>query len=330
MIPNNQNNKNTLGVLLTNIGTPDHPTASAVRRYLKEFLKDRRVVEIPRLIWLPILYGLILPFRSKKSAQLYQKIWTEHGSPLLYHSEKLRQAIAEKLQIPVALGMHYGHPSIATALEELKKKNVNKIVILPLFPQYSATTTASTFDKVAKTLKNWRVIPEIHLIQDYADHPLYIKALAQSIRTARAKQSAQKIIFSFHGIPKKLIASGDPYQTRCEKTISLLAKELALNPNDYLLTFQSRLGRAEWLQPYTDKILQTLPKEGIQDIQVICPGFAVDCLETLEEIAIQGKKHFLDQGGKKFQYIPALNDSEDHLKMLLEIIKKYENNHDVM
>jgi len=312
--------QNNVGVLLTNIGTPENPTPLSVRRYLKKFLSDRRVVEIPRLIWLPILYGFILPFRSKKSAKLYQKIWTPEGSPLLCYSQKLRDALAEKLKIPIALGMHYSEPSIASALLELKKKNIDKIIILPLYPQYSATTTASTFDAVASILKTWRVVPEIRMITDYADHPLYIKALAESIRSSH---KSQRFIFSFHGIPKKCITAGDPYQTRCETTVALLAQELNLNENDYSLTFQSRLGRAEWLQPYTDKTLQALPENGITDISVICPGFAVDCLETLEEIAIQGKQQFLNQGGKRFQYIPALNDGKNHIELLTEIIKTY-------
>jgi ferrochelatase len=316
MIPNN------IGVLLTNIGTPDEPTPTAVRRYLKEFLTDRRIIEIPRLIWIPILYGLILPTRAKKSAKLYQKIWTAKGSPLLCHSEQLKQTLAQQLNIPIALGMHYGKPSIATALEELKKKNVEKILILPLYPQYSATTTASTFDALARTLKNWRVIPEIRTINDYADHPLYIKALAHSIRTAEIQHKSQRLLFSFHGIPKQFIAAGDSYQKRCEITIALLVKELGLNANDYLLSFQSRLGKAKWLQPYTDHLLKTLPKQGIHDIQVICPGFAVDCLETLEEIAITGKQQFLKNGGQLFHYVPALNNSPEHIQLLSELIKK--------
>lgn len=315
-------NQNKIGVLLTNIGTPDHPTVSAVRRYLREFLSDRRVVEIPRWIWWPILYGVILPFRAKKSAKLYQKIWTSQGSPLLCHSEEVRRAVAEKLQLPVALGMHYGNPSIASALDELKKQNVEKILILPLYPQYSAATTASTFDAVAQTFKKWRVIPGIRMIMDYADDPLYINALAESIRSAQQRHKAQRIVFSFHGIPKKFIDAGDPYQKRSEKTVALLAKELNLNDNDYILTFQSRLGRAEWLQPYTDQTLKRLPQQNIHDIQVVCPGFAVDCLETLEEIAIQGKKQFMDKGGKFFQYIPALNNNPEHIHMLTELIKK--------
>ncbi len=311
-----------IGILLTNVGTPDQPTPTAVRRYLKEFLSDRRVVEIPRFLWLPILYGWILPYRSKKSAKLYQKIWTESGSPLLYHSQQLATALQAKLQMPVALGMHYGNPSIATALAALKEQEVQKILVLPLYPQYSAATTASTFDSVARTLKNWRVIPEIHFLPDYAEDPLYIKALAQSIRSAQLQHKPQQLIFSFHGIPKRFILAGDPYEKRCRTTVALLAEELSLKNTEYQLTFQSRLGRAEWLQPYTNVTLETLPKEHITDIQVACPGFAVDCLETLEEIAIQGKEQFLENGGKKFEYISALNASTEHVDVLVGLIMR--------
>ncbi len=316
-------NPNKVGVLLTNIGTPDHPTPSAVRRYLKQFLQDPRVVELSRWIWLPILYGFILPFRSKKSAALYQKVWTQNGSPLLYHSLQLTEALAKQLNIPIALGMHYGQPSIATALEKLKKENVEKIIILPLYPQYSAATTASTFDAVARILRKWRVIPEMVFLNDYADHPLYIKALAGSIRSAQSQHTPQKILFSFHGIPKRFVTEGDPYQERCKTTVALLAKELELNADQYDLTFQSRLGRAKWLEPYTDKILQNLPKQGITDIQVICPGFAVDCLETLEEIEMRGKEQFLKNGGKIFSYVPALNASERHVQLLVDLIQAH-------
>ena len=312
--------QNKIGVLLTNIGTPDQATPSAVRRYLKEFLLDPRVVEIPKLIWLPILYGFILPFRAKKSAKLYEKIWTPFGSPLLHHSQQLMHALKEQINYPVELGMHYGNPSIEYGLNELKNQKVEKIFILPLFPQYSATTTAASFDAVARVLKKWRVIPEIRMMTDYADHPLYIKALAQSIRLAQTKHKSERLIFSFHGIPKRFVEAGDPYKQRCKLTVALLTKELGLAEKDYSLTFQSRLGRAEWLQPYTDKTLESLPAQNIFDVQVVCPGFAVDCLETLEEIAIKGKQQFLNHGGQKFHYIPALNADSEHIKLLIELI----------
>ncbi len=317
-------NKNKIGILLCNIGTPDQPTPTAVRRYLKEFLSDRRVVEIPRLIWWPILYGLILPTRAKKSAQLYQKIWTEKGSPLLHYSRKITESLEQHLNIPVALGMHYGSPSIESALDTLREKNVTKMLLFPLYPQYSATTTAAAFDSVAKVFKKWRILPEIRMIHDYADNPFYVKAVSESIQLARQEnQRAERILFSFHGIPKRYVNAGDPYEERCQTTVRLIANELKLKPDDYLISFQSRLGKAEWLRPYTDKTLRELPKQKVTDLQIVCPGFAVDCLETLEEIMIQGKKQFLERGGKKFHYISALNDSQKHIEMLAEIIKTH-------
>ncbi len=309
--------KSKIGVLLCNIGTPDEPTPQAVKRYLKEFLSDRRVVEIPRLVWWPILHGLILQTRPKKSAKLYQKIWTEQGSPLLYYSRKIAESLEKNLNMPVALGMHYGNPSIKSALEELRNKDVTKILIFPLYPQYSATTTASTFDIVANALKKWRNLPEIRMIYDYADNPLYIKAISQSIQLT----NQERLLFSFHGIPKRYITAGDPYEERCKTTVQLIAAELQLTPDDYLISFQSRLGKAEWLRPYTDKTLQTLPRKKITNVKVVCPGFAVDCLETLDEIAILGKKQFLENGGEKFTYISALNDSQNHIDALMGIIK---------
>lgn len=312
---------NNVGVLLCNVGTPDAPTPAAVRRYLAEFLSDKRVVEIPRLLWWPILHGIILRFRPKKSAALYQKIWTAAGSPLLTYSQQLATLLEQQLNLPVALGMHYGHPSIQSALENLRTRHVAKLFILPLYPQYSATTTAATFDLVTNVLKQWRVIPEIRMLTDYADDPIYIDALAQSIRSAQTTSS--HLLFSFHGIPKRNILKGDPYQQRCLLTAQRVAEALQLTPEHYHVSFQSRLGRAEWLQPYTDKTLAALPTLGIKQLQVICPGFAVDCLETLEEIAIQGKKQFLTAGGMEFHYIPALNTCPGQLAVLKNLISKH-------
>jgi len=314
-------NPNKTGVLLCNIGTPDAPTPHAVRRYLKAFLSDPRVVEIPRLIWWPILHGIILRTRPKKSAALYQKIWTDQGSPLLCYSRQLAVSLEKKLQIPIALGMHYGQPSIKQALEELQTKEVTKIIVFPLYPQYSATTTAATFDMVTEVLKKWRKIPEIHMLHDYADNPLYINAITQSIQAERLKQeNTSHLLFSFHGIPEYCIKAGDPYYERCQLTVELVAKKLNLQQKDYSISFQSRLGRAKWLQPYTDQILKNMPKQGITHLQVVAPGFAVDCLETLEEIAIRGKHQFMENGGKSFRYIPALNESTPHLDALASII----------
>jgi ferrochelatase len=312
------------GILITNIGSPDEPTPKAVRRYLKIFLSDRRVVEIPRFIWYPILYGIILPFRSRSSAKLYQKVWTEQGSPLTCNSAQIAKKLQQVLQIPVELGMHYGKPSIKTALKKLQSQNIKRIIILPLYPQYSATTTASTFDLVSKELQHWRDIPELSILHDYAAHPDYINTISDSIQqTWKTRGKPQHLLFSFHGIPKRNIDLGDPYAEQCHLTARLVAEKLQLPPDSWSVSFQSRLGRAEWLTPYTERVFNELPKKGITDIHVACPGFAVDCLETLEEIAIRGKEQFEEAGGKSFHYIPALNDQDAHINMLKQILKAH-------
>lgn len=307
---------NKIGILLTNIGSPEQPTPASVREYLKKFLSDPRIVEIPKLLWWPILYGIILSVRPKKSAQLYQKIWTDKGSPLVCISEQLVEKLQQELKIPVAIGMHYGNPTIKSGLERLHEQQVKKIVILPMFPQYSATTTAVTFDQVANVLKKWRKLPELELIHDYADNENYIESLYRSIRAHEVKH----LLFSFHGIPQRCIDLGDSYLDQCQKTVNLVVKKLNLPKDQYSISFQSRVGRAKWLSPYTENVLRELPKKGIKDVHVICPGFAVDCLETLEEIAIRGQEQFLDAGGQTFCYIPALNDSDEQLKLLKDII----------
>jgi ferrochelatase len=312
---------NNIGILLTNIGTPSEPTSAAVRFYLKKFLSDKRVVEIPSWIWWPILYGFILPFRSRKSAKLYQSIWTDEGSPLLVYSKKIAAKLEEKMQLPVALGMHYSSPSIEEALNQLKSQHISRIIILPLYPQYSGTTTAATFDAVAKVLNKWRVLPEIQTINHYANHPLYIQAICVSIqKTWYERGSARHLLFSFHGIPKRFTDLGDPYPSLCEQTVQSVVNMLKLPNTDWSISFQSRVGRGQWTSPYTQEILTALPKKGITEIDVICPGFATDCLETLEEINIRSKKQFLSSGGKSFHYIPALNDSDEHIAMLEKII----------
>lgn len=311
--------ENDIGILLTNIGSPDQATPQGLRQYLKKFLSDPRVVEIPKLLWWPLLHGYILRTRPKKSAKLYQLIWTDEGSPLTVYSKNIAKKLAEKLQVPVELGMHYGNPSIELALKNLQAKNIKKIIILPLYPQYSGTTTAATIDQVMKIFKCWRHIPELCSIHSYADNSNYIDALCDSIQ----KHSIKHLLFSFHGVPKRCIDKGDPYAEQCHRTVSLVAEKLNLANNTYSISFQSRLGRAKWLTPYTDKTLKELPKRGVTDLHIICPGFAVDCLETLEEINIRGKEQFLQAGGKSFQYIPALNDSAPQLKTLADIIIKY-------
>jgi len=310
-----------IGILLTNIGTPDEPTPSAVRRYLHEFLSDRRVVELPRIIWWPILHGFILRTRPKKSAKLYQKIWRTEGSPLLHYSREIAHALEKKLSLPVVLGMHYGKPSIKQALNELREKNIEKIIVLPLYPQYSATTTASTFDRVTDELKTWRKIPEICTINDYATDPNYIKCISDSIRHAEQTQGKpDHLLFSFHGIPQQYANAGDPYPEHCKATARLVAEALQLKAEDWSLAYQSRLGRAKWLSPYTDKVLAELGQRGCKKIHVICPGFAADCLETLEEIAIRGKEQFLAGGGKELYYIPALNNTHDHIDLFYQLV----------
>lgn len=312
--------KSNTGILLTNIGTPDAPTASEVRRYLKEFLSDKRVVNLPSIIWQPILQGWILPFRSRQSAKLYQKIWTKEGSPLLIHSKNIAEKLTKQLQIPVELGMHYGKPSIKTALKKLRDKKMENLIILPLFPQFSATTTAATFDQVAAELKTWRKLPAIRMIDHYADSANYIAALTESVQQYWQEHGrAPHLLFSFHGIPEKHVAAGDPYPEQCRLTAKLVSEKLNLQPNEWSIAFQSRLGRAKWLSPYTDHTLRTLPKRGVKHVQVLCPGFAVDCLETLEEIAIRGKEQFLQAGGEHFQYIPALNDQDKQIQLLISL-----------
>jgi ferrochelatase len=318
------------GILLVNLGTPDEPTAAAVRRYLAEFLSDQRVVEIPKPIWQLILHGIILPLRPKKVAHAYQQIWQESGSPLL--SNTLSQAAAletplsEKFKGPVniAVAMRYGNPPIASGLNELKKAGARRIIVLPLYPQYSATTSATVFDAVADELKTWRWIPDVRFISHYPDHDLYISALANSIQQHQAEHGVpDKLLFSFHGLPKRNLELGDPYYCECQKTARLLVEQLGLKEEQYQVCFQSRFGKAEWLQPYTDKTLEAWGKQGIEHVQVICPGFAADCLETLEEIDMQNRDTFLESGGKQFSYIPALNDNADHIQLLEQLILQH-------
>ncbi len=317
-----------IGILLTNIGTPDAPTPTAVRRYLQEFLSDPRIVELPTWLWRPILYGLILPFRSKYSARLYQKIWSDNGSPLLHITQLQAQQLQDQLtirgheQVKVSLGMRYGRPSIAQAMEELRQAQVKKIIVLPLFPQYSAATVGSSFDAIAKVLKTWRSIPQLAFINQYAEHPLYIEALAAQIKRHQ-NPAAQKLLFSFHGIPKHCITAGDPYYDACHSTAKLVAEKLGYPTEKWMVVFQSRFGKQEWLQPYCDKTLQAFPKQDIKLVDVVCPGFAADCLETLEEMAQTNQKLFIAAGGTKLNYIPALNAIPDHIQALIEIIKPY-------
>jgi len=314
------------GVLLVNLGTPDAPTASALRRYLAEFLADTRVIEIPKFIWWFILHGIILRVRPKKSAAKYKSVWTPEGSPLLTISQAQTAAIQAQIgdAALVKLGMRYGNPSIQKALREFQHAGVRKIIVLPLYPQYAAATTGSTFDAVTRELQTWRFVPELHFINNYCDHPLFIDALSKSI-TENFNQygKPEKLLLSYHGMPKRNLDLGDPYFCFCQKTTRLLAEKLNLEKQDYLTTFQSRFGYAEWLQPYTDKTLEELAKSGVKNVAIISPAFSADCLETLEELAMENCEIFTHAGGTNYRYIPALNDRADHIAALTSIIQKY-------
>ena len=319
----------SLGVLLVNLGTPDEPTAGAVRRYLREFLSDPRVVEIPRAVWLPILYGFILPFRPSRSAEAYRKIWTSEGSPLLRISEDISHSLRRKLSqrfagpVHAVLGMSYGRPSIPSALDKLHAEGARRIVVLPLYPQYSGTTTGSVFAAVSAALSTRRWVPEMRFINHYHDSPGYIAALAASVSEYWEQNGrGDRILLSFHGIPKQTFLNGDPYHCQCLKTARLLAQSLELGEDEYDVTFQSRLGRAEWLKPYSDETIVELGQGGLERLDVLCPGFAADCLETLEEIAMQNAELFQASGGGELRYIPALNARDDHVSFLARLVEK--------
>lgn len=318
-----------IGILVTNLGTPDAPTPKALRRYLQEFLWDPRIVDLPRPLWWMILQVILL-LRPKRSAAAYSKVWTENGSPLLHISQQQAKAISDTLSaeisypVVVELGMRYGNPSIASALNRLREANAQRILILPLYPQYSSSTTASTFDAVATAVKRWRWVPELRMINGYHDQAEYINALATSIEEAwQKKGKPQKLLFSFHGTPKRFLTTGDPYFCFCQATARRVAEKLQLNNDEWLLTFQSIFGREEWLKPYTIETLRELPNSGIKHVDIICPGFSADCLETLEEIEEENRHAFMDAGGEHYHYIPALNDRADHIAALNALIKQH-------
>ncbi len=314
------------GILLVNLGTPDAPTAPALRRYLKQFLWDPRVVEIPRLLWWLILNGIVLNVRPKKSAAKYATIWSADGSPLKVHTEKqaklvhgyLSRSIRSPLQ--VEYGMRYGDPSIAQALDRLREGGCDRLLVLPLYPQYAASTTGSACDALFDALRLVRHVPALRIADHFHDHPRYIAALAQSVRDHWAVNGrADKLIMSFHGVPRFHLDKGDPYHCECRKTGRLLAEALGLRPDEWILTFQSRFGQAEWLQPYTQPTLEELGRKGTRKVDVMCPGFVSDCLETLEEIAMENKAAFLGAGGSEFRYIPCLNERDDWIHALCQI-----------
>jgi ferrochelatase len=316
-------------IVLVNLGTPDAPTASALRRYLKEFLSDPRVVEIPKPLWWLVLHGLILPFRSGKSAAKYASIWTKEGSPLKIYTEKQATLLQGYLgerghQVQVAYAMRYGAPALRDVLDKLKTEGCDRILVLPAYPQYSGTTTASIFDELFAHYARVRNVPELRMVKHYHDHEAYIQALKKSVLAYwEANGRPDKLVMSFHGVPKRTLLLGDPYHCECHKTARLLADALRLAPDQYMVTFQSRFGRAEWLQPYTAPTLQKLAQEGVKRVDVMCPGFTSDCLETLEEIAMEGKGEFLTAGGKEFHYIPCLNDAPYWIAALAEIAEQH-------
>tara|TARA_R110002096_G_scaffold25388_6_gene79444 strand:- start:458 stop:1567 length:1110 start_codon:yes stop_codon:yes gene_type:complete len=323
----NHANIEKVGVLITNLGTPEAATATALRKYLAEFLWDPRVVEFPRPLWWLVLNLVILRIRPSRSAATYAKIWTQEGSPLMAHTKSQLSALKEKFTennlefVEVDFAMRYGSPSIESALLKMQDKNVTQLLVLPLYPQYSGTTTASTFDAVAKTFSRLRWMPELRFVNQYHDDENYITACASQIkRYWTENQKSQVLLFSFHGLPKKYLLAGDPYHCQCYKTARLIAEKLQLNKDQWKLTFQSRFGREEWLQPYTDKTLQEMAKQNIKSVDVFCPGFSADCVETLEEIDILNRENFLEAGGEKFQYIPALNTNKDHIEAIFQIV----------
>ncbi|CCN48097.1 ferrochelatase [Vibrio nigripulchritudo MADA3029] len=312
------------GILLANLGTPDEPTAPAVKRFLAQFLMDKRVVDLTRWLWCPLLHGIILPTRSPRVAKLYKTVWMDDGSPLMVYSKLQAQALKESLDVPVELGMTYGNPSLQSGIERLMEQGCKEIIVLPLFPQYSSTTTAAVSDGLTDAFKKMPEIPGYTVIRDYHDHPMYIKALADSVRAHWEKYGqSEYLLCSYHGIPKRYADNGDIYPQHCEATTRLLAQELELDEKQIGMTYQSRFGREEWLQPYTDETMEALPSRGTKKLQVITPAFSVDCLETLEEIAEENKEIFMEAGGEDYQYIPCLNADPSHIEMMKAVINPY-------
>ncbi|MDD1622784.1 MAG: ferrochelatase [Methylococcaceae bacterium] len=322
-MPGNHTRKT--GVLLVNLGSPSSTKTGDVRRFLREFLGDPRVVNLPRPLWWLILNLFILPFRPRKSAHAYRSIWTDEGSPLVVFTRRLTEKLDKHHGGPdllIECAMRYGKPALSEKLQEFKKQGVNEIVILPLYPQYSSTTTASIFDVVAQEFVGWRHMPSLRFISDYHQSPIYIKAVADSIlQHWREQGQVELLLMSFHGLPAKLTEWGDPYFYHCQATARLVAEELGLQDQQWQLVFQSRFGKAEWLQPYCVEVLRELPKQGIKRVDVVCPGFPADCLETLEEIALANKDIFIQAGGEDYRYIPALNDSDAHVEVMADLIR---------
>lgn len=318
------------GVLLINLGTPEAPTAKALRPYLKQFLSDPRVIEIPRLVWLPILHGFILPFRPRKSAEKYASIWQSGGSPLLLHTRQQTALLQQKLtqaghgHLQVEFAMRYGQPSVASVIDKMRSNGVERLLVIPLYPQYAASSAGTALDDVFRHLNKLRNMPEVRTVRHFHDHPLYIEALAQQVEQHWANVGrGDKLLMSFHGVPKFTHDKGDPYFCECQKTGRLLAERLELAKDQYEVCFQSRFGRAEWLKPYAAETLANLGKAGTAKLDVICPGFVSDCLETLEEIAMEGKEIFLTNGGGEYRYIPCLNEQDTWIQTLESLVMQH-------
>ncbi len=321
--------RRAIGVLLANVGTPAAPTPAALRRYLRQFLSDIRIAEAPRWKWLPILHLFVLTTRPQRVARLYEKIWTHEGSPLLAIGNRQVEGIAARLQqrqrdgeppCHAVLGMRYGEPSIKSALAELRRKGCTRLLFFPLFPQYSAATTASTIDMLARQLRRWRRVPELRTINSYYDDPGFVRALAASIRETWADGEPERLVLSYHGVPQRYVDNGDPYQCQCLDTTRLLVEELGIGEERVLSTFQSQFGRELWIRPKTDVAMRELPQAGLKNVDVACPGFSADCIETLEEIEVENRGYFEESGGERLRYIPCLNDRPDHLDALTGLI----------
>ncbi|QKJ86223.1 Ferrochelatase [Paramixta manurensis] len=309
------------GVLLVNLGTPDAPTTPAVKRYLKQFLSDPRVVDTPRWLWWAILNGAILPIRSPRVAKLYASVWMPEGSPLMVYSKRQRDALAARLDMPVALGMSYGNPSLKSALDSLMQQGITRLIVLPLYPQFSCSTVAAVWDGITQVFAGYRSLPDVSFIRDYAEHPAYIAALRASVERSFAQHGKPDLlVMSYHGIPQRFADEGDDYPQRCRDTTAALTAALGLGEGEMMMTFQSRFGREPWLTPYTDETMRGLPAKGVKHIQIMSPGFSADCLETLEEISEQNREFFIHAGGTKFEYIPALNEDEAHIAMMAELV----------
>ncbi len=314
-------------VLLTNLGTPDRLEVSSVKRFLREFLSDPMGVNLPRWFWLPLLNGIILPLRSPKTLEGYRRVWTDQGSPLLAISKRQREALQKVLleQAHVELAMRYGNPSFMSVLRLLRDAGVNRIVMLPLYPQFSETTTATSEVHLKRCLQQLDYSPDVELIDSYADHDAYISALAASVTAHWQKSRQHHLLMSFHGLPQVNVDRGDPYQKQCEQTAHLLARHLGLTDDQWSIGYQSRFGKQTWIQPYTSDVLEDLVSRDIKSVDIICPGFSADCLETLDEIEVEYREEFLEMGGESFRYIPALNDQPSHIEMMKQLVLPHMN-----